>query len=322
MSCTKSVNDSHELPYADRAGWRWFKTLCTFFAIIYIKYDLHDIAFFFFLNATISFSTLCFCAVDFMWQVTQEHVRYWKQVLRKWFRQIHSGSDLTGDGKHHKLSVTLATRWLGKHTGIVWLKKKKKKKERVAFFKQSQRSHGSPTSLSQLPSISPASGLVWRQSAVKRSRQHLADGLSLLLSGQTIKKKKKKGIYWQVRRAQTGDLYLDRNLGQLFNSIHSLNCCTGTPRCCTPLALHRWFWEPGGSSLHPGRHRNTACALSGREGGDAARPGQRFIKDSLDQEHCSLLRLYHVARRDNHHPPLWLQRYLSELHSKFSSFFR
>lgn len=99
MSCTKSENVSHELPYADRAGWRWFKTLCTFFfAIIYIKYDLHDIAFFFFLNATISFifSTLCFCTLDFTWQVTPEHLRYQKQVPRKWFRQIHSGSDLTG----------------------------------------------------------------------------------------------------------------------------------------------------------------------------------------------------------------------------------
>lgn len=93
-----------------------------FFAIIYIKYDLHDIAFFlFFLNATISFffSTLCFCALDFTWQVAQEHVRCWKQVPRKWFRQIHSGSDLTGDRTCHKLSVTLATRRLGKHTGIV-----------------------------------------------------------------------------------------------------------------------------------------------------------------------------------------------------------
>lgn len=93
-----------------------------FYAIIYIKYDLHDIAFFlFFLNATISFffSTLCFCALDFTWQVAQEHVRCWKQVPRKWFRQIHSGSDLTGDRTCHKLSVTLATRRLGKHTGIV-----------------------------------------------------------------------------------------------------------------------------------------------------------------------------------------------------------
>ena len=257
-----------------------------------------------------------------MWQVTQEDVRYWKQVLRKWFRQIHSGSDLTGDGKHHKLSVTLATRWLGKHTGIVWLKKKKKKRKGLHFLSN----HNAAMVLllhylSSRPFLRPQD-LSDVRAQSKEADSTLQMDWACSCSDRQSKKKKKKGIYWQGRRAQTGDLYLNRNLGQLFNSIHSLNCCTGTPRCCTPLALHRWFWEPGGSSLHPGRHRNTACALSGREGGDAARPGQRFIKDSLDQEHCSLLRLYHVARRDNHHPPLWLQRYLSELHSKFSSFFR
>lgn len=50
----------------------------------------------------------------------------------------------------------------------------------------------------------------------------------------------------------------------------ALSCCTGTPRCCTPLALRQWFWEPGDSSLRPGRRRNTAYALSGTEGGGAA----------------------------------------------------
>lgn len=40
---------------------------------------------------------------------------------------------------------------------------------------------------SQPPSISLASGLLWCQNTVKRSRQHLADGLSLLLFTQVMK---------------------------------------------------------------------------------------------------------------------------------------
>lgn len=55
---------------------------------------------------------------------------------------------------------------------------------------------------------------------------------------------------------------------------HLPHCCTGTPRCCTPVAWHRWSSAPAGSCPLPGRRHSTASALSGRAGAGAARPTQ------------------------------------------------
>ncbi len=63
------------------------------------------------------------------------------------------------------------------------------------------------------------------------------------------------------------------------------HCCTDTPRCCTPAALHLWSSGRAGFFQHPDHHHSKAYVQSGRAGDGEAHPEKTEIVSETQPWH-------------------------------------